>query len=46
MNAMTITQEDPWADWKKNPAGNALALTAMLAYIGFVVVPVFVGVFS
>ncbi len=37
---MTVTKEDFWADWRRNPVGNALALAAMVAYVALVVVPV------
>jgi len=32
---MTITKEDHWADWRRNPVGNALALAALAAYAAF-----------
>ena len=39
-----MTKEDPWADWRRNPVGNALALAAMVAYVAIVIVPICVSV--
>ena len=35
-----IPGEDFWADWRKNPVGNALALAVMVTYVALVVVPI------